>query len=314
MIVPIHNTETYVERCLRSLMAQSMTEIEIVCVDDASPDRSASIVRRLARTDSRIRLIRHERNRGLGGARNTGIAAARSIYVTGVDSDDFVLPMMMERLWQASSNGSMDVVACGMAVLDAEGKLRFNVSQPEQTLSNARDQIDCLQLLNPSFCNKLWKRKLFNNHSIQFPESQYFEDLATTPRLLHFAKEIRIIGDPLYCYVQREGSITKSTSPKHILDHFRTFDILAEFLAAEGLLDSHRQAFVELIGKSLHYHSRTGAAEANNEAAADLQWLRYMLLLKLAYLAHNEKAQTLKADELRDLLLNATSSQDLPDQ
>jgi glycosyltransferase involved in cell wall biosynthesis len=119
VVVPIHGTESYVERCLRSLMAQSMADLEIVCVDDASPDRSATIVRHLARTDARIRLLRHGRNRGLGGARNTGIAAARGTYVTGVDSDDFVRPTMMEKHWLASANGSIDVVACGIAVLDA---------------------------------------------------------------------------------------------------------------------------------------------------------------------------------------------------
>lgn len=315
VVVPIHGTEPFVERCLRSLMAQSMADLEILCVDDASPDRSTAIVRQLARTDARIRLLRHGINRGLGGARNTGIAAARGTYVTGVDSDDFVRPTMMEKLWLASANGSIDVVACGIAVLDAQEKLRFNVNQPEQTINNEADRIDCLQLLNPSFCNKLWRKELFSQNGILFPENQYFEDLATTPRLLHFARQIRIIPDPLYCYVQRDGSITNSTSPKHILDHFRSFDILAEFLKQQGLMDNHKQAFQNMIGKSLHYHSRSigcGASSGvNNQPDNSEALLRYMLLLKLAYLAHADTISTLEAASLQELLLSASTAEDL---
>lgn len=311
VIVPIHGTEAYVERCLRSLMAQSMDDLEILCVDDASPDRSATIVRHLARADRRIRLLRHKRNRGLGGARNTGIAAAKGTYVTGVDSDDYVRPTLMERLWQTTDNGQIDVVACGMAVLDAEGGLRFNVSQPEQTIDNGEQQIDCLQLLNPSFCNKLWRKELFSDNHILFPENQYFEDLATTPRLLHFARRIRIIPDPLYCYVQRDGSITNSSGPKHILDHFRTFDILAAFLKEQGLTESHNQAFRSLIGKSLHYHSRSISSGDTSSPSDDQSALRYMLLLKLAYLAHADSIINLEHSALQELLLHATSAQDL---
>jgi glycosyltransferase involved in cell wall biosynthesis len=315
VVVPIHGTEPYVERCLRSLMEQSMAELEILCVDDASPDRSVVIVRHLAREDARIRLLRHGKNRGLGGARNTGIAAARGTYVTGVDSDDFVRPTMMEQLWRASADGSIDVVACGMAVLDAQGELRFNVNQPEQTINNEVHPIDCLQLLNPSFCNKLWRKELFSENGILFPENQYFEDLATTPRLLHFARHIRVISDPLYCYVQRDGSITNSTSPKHIFDHFRSFDILAEFLKEQGLMEKYSQAFQSMIGKSLHYHSRSigssNTSERNSTPNDSDASLRYMLLLKLAYLAHADKISNLESASLQELLLSATTAQDL---
>jgi glycosyltransferase involved in cell wall biosynthesis len=310
VVIPIYGTEKYVEKCVRSVMAQTYRAIEIICVDDASPDRSAEIVEGLAREDWRIRLIRHDCNLGLGGARNTGIKSARATYVTGIDSDDYILPNMMESLWNASGRGIADVVACGMAVVNGDGSLRHNVSFPLQRYCNDQNQIDIFNILTPSFCNKLWRTDLFRDHAIMFPEHQYYEDLATSPRLLRFADDIRVIPDPLYCYVQREGSITTSSSLEHIVDYFTTFDFLAEFLEAEGLLDKYRDALVEMIGKNLAYHARC-VTEIGGQRLSNVQYIRYLLMLKLAYLEHNDKLRALESPELQNLLLGATSLADL---
>ncbi len=310
VVIPIYGTERYVEKCVRSVMAQTLVEIEIICVDDASPDGSAAIINSLANEDGRIRLIKHDHNLGLGGARNTGITAARAPYVTGVDSDDYILPEMMERLWQASDGGAADVVACGMAVVRGDGSLVRNVSFPCQTYWNDQNQVDIFNLLTPSFCNKLWRTDLFTAHEIKFPEHQYFEDLATSPRLMHFADDIRVIPNPLYCYVEREGSITNSVSVEHIMDHFRTFDILAEFLEVEGLMGRYRDALVRMIGKSLAYSSRC-VMKLETQRFGNAQYIRLLLMLKLAYLEYNNKLRSVEPDALQDLLLRAASHADL---
>jgi glycosyltransferase involved in cell wall biosynthesis len=307
LIVPIHNTERYLERCMQSLLAQTFAEIEIICVDDASPDNSAAIVRKLARKDKRIRLIRHQRNRGLGGARNSGIASARGVYVIGIDSDDYVLPTMMELLWQASGEGRAAVVACGMQVRGEEDKPLFDVTYPRKTIHNINNNVNFFSILNPSFCNKLWRKQLFTDNNISFPENQYFEDLAITPMLLHFASEIQVIPDALYCYVQRDGSIINSTSAKHILDHFKALDTLADFLEAQGLQQSHREMFHELIDNTLHYHARSVIKTHANRAPSHetAEYLRNLLLMKLAFLEHRDRLRTLEHGDLKDLLLKA---------
>jgi glycosyltransferase involved in cell wall biosynthesis len=291
-------------------MEQTLDAIEIICVDDASPDDSAKVVERLAQKDGRIRLIRHDCNLGLGGARNTGIKAARAQYVTGIDSDDYILPEMMERLWEASDEATADVVACGMAVVKGDGSLLYNVNFPYQRYCNAKNEVDIFNVLTPSFCNKLWRKELFTKHDIMFPEHQYFEDLATSPRLLHFAKDISVIPDPLYCYVQREGSITASASLEHLLDHFRTFDILSCFLEKEALLDRYHVALIEMIGKSLAYHARS-MMKLDDQRVSNAAYIRYLLMLKLAYISHNKKVSELDSQTLQDLLLTATSFVDL---
>jgi glycosyltransferase involved in cell wall biosynthesis len=313
IIVPIFNTEAHVEKCLRSIMGQTLSEIEIICVDDASPDNSSAIVNRLARKDGRISLIRHESNRGLGGARNTGITAARAPFVTGVDSDDWIEPNMMARLWEASGEGVADITTCGIAALSDEGKLLYymrDTSGTEQVHYNDKNQLDILNFLLPSFCNKIVRKTLFTDNQVKFPENMFFEDLATTPRLLRFAKDVRVIPDPLYCYVQRDNSIVNSTSPRHILDYFRVFDILTDFLFVEGLMDRYHDELLKRIGNSLHYHTRyltrTGAVGAENS-----QSMRFMILMKLAYLEYNLALRAEDPARLPDILLKATSRDDL---
>jgi glycosyltransferase involved in cell wall biosynthesis len=310
VIVPIYNSQRYIEKCLRSIMTQTLSEIEIICVDDASPDDSSAIVEKLAREDDRINLIRHARNLGLGGARNTGIAAARAAFITGVDGDDWIRPNMMERLWEASGEGKADIVACGFAVMHENGALLFDRVNREGQFRNDKNSIDIFNILKPAFWGKIWRKSLFEDHGITFPEKLLFEDLPTTPRVLRFAKDIRVIPDSLYCYIQHEGSISNSISTRHIMDYFCAFDILSEFLVKEGL-DKHYEAeFHKLIGENLHYYvGQTSRVEPDERAR--LQELRFMLLLKLAYLELDPALHELPRDQLQQLLLRASTRDDL---
>src|SRR5262245_3339417 len=98
VIVPIFNTDKYIAKSLNSIIGQSFSDIEIICVDDCSSDKSANVVKAFARNDARIRLIRHATNLGPGGARNSGIEAARGEFLVFIDSDDYVDPNFVEIL------------------------------------------------------------------------------------------------------------------------------------------------------------------------------------------------------------------------
>lgn len=310
VIIPIYGTEAYVEKCVRSVMDQTLREIEILCIDDCSPDNSAAIIERLAAEDGRIRLIRHERNLGLGGARNTGIEAARAPYVAGVDSDDYIQPEMMERLWTGTEGQTADVVACNMMLISATGELLNTISFQPGRLQNDHDQLNIFGTYNPSFCNKLWRRSLFIDNDIRFPEHCYYEDLATSPRLLRHAKELRTIPDNLYRYVYRETSITRTTSAKHITDYFKVYDLLQTFLEAEGLRERYRVEFRNIFNAGLAYHASNVTSSALDEAEKR-QYLRTMLMLKLSYLEYRDPLHDLDAQMLQELIAKAVSRQDL---
>lgn len=312
ILIPLFDTEASVERCLRSAMGQTLAAIEILCIDDASPDHSAAIVQRLAREDGRIRLIRHPRNLGLGGARNSGIAAARAPYVIGLDSDDILQPEMMERLWQASDGGQADVVACGFLRVRPDGSpLAAGHHPPPGRYSNAAGELNIFEFFTPSFTTKIWRRSLFLDHGIRFPEHTYFEDLAVTPQLLHVARDVRVIEGAYYHYVVRPGSITRSFSPRHLLDHLQIFDILDRFLEREGLRERHGQAWLERIDRSLAFHASEVIASGRDRREQEA-YLRWCLIMKIAYLESRHRLSDSTAPALQTLLASSRSLADLP--
>ena len=247
------------------------------------PTRVPRIVEDFVRLDDRIRLIRHERNLGLGGARNTGIAAARAGYVGGVDSDDWVGPTMFERLFKGTDGGRADVVEGGLIQIDPSGEVVWSYRPTPRVVENDQNQINIFEATRQAFYTKIWRRALFVDNDIWFPERLYFEDLATTPRLLAKAKRIHFIEDASYFYLKRDGSITFSASDKHQMDYFRVFDILLEFLFSNDLMDRYRNEFLKQISGHLSYH-------ASNVRNFDLperektQYLRHLLMMGSAYL------------------------------
>ena len=274
VIVPIYNTAQYLEKCLLSIMRQSFQDIEILCIDDCSPDDSVTIVERLAAIDKRIHLLRHKENLGLGGARNTGIMTAKGAYLASVDSDDYVHPDMLTKLWEATKNQTVDVVVYGYAHVDNYGNLLNKVTYHDKAVPKLG-----MFSLNPSFCNKLWRKNLYIDNSIFFPNHVFYEDLATTPRVVHFAKKIEFISDVLYYYCERKESIVRTYSEKHIIDYLKVFDILYDFLIEYDLC---KKDFLEQFHIAIRFHSSNIFASNMNDNLKT-QYLRHLLLVKTGF-------------------------------
>jgi glycosyltransferase involved in cell wall biosynthesis len=164
VIVPVYNVERFLPECLDSLLAQTLREIEIICVNDVSPDNSAAILAEYSQKDARVKVITHEVNQGLGPARNSGVAFTKAPYIAFVDSDDYVKPEMMETLFNAIEEQKADLAWCGMAkvteagVLVEGGTIPAEVLTPEQALSDIRFY-PSLQVV----CNKLYKREILKD-------------------------------------------------------------------------------------------------------------------------------------------------------
>lgn len=112
IIVPMYNVEPFIEECIDSLLRQTLSDIEIILVNDGTPDRSGEIAEDYAKRDARIRVI-HQANGGLSSARNTGIKAARGTYIGFVDGDDYVSSAMFQRLTEEAEQNQLDIVGCG---------------------------------------------------------------------------------------------------------------------------------------------------------------------------------------------------------
>lgn len=306
VIVPIYGTEAYLEKCLRSVMVQTFTDIEILCIDDCSPDRSAAIVERLMAEDSRIVFLRHDRNLGLGGARNTGIRAARAAYIASVDSDDHVDPDFLERLWAGAADGHFDVVVCGYSIVAPDGTVIDSYGYEKQRIIDPIPaEQNPMALSEPAFWNKLWRRSLFVDNDIWFPHHIYHQDAATTPRIYARARNIRFVGGDAYKYLAREGSATLSVSDKHLLDRYRYVDVLKDYFIAEGSFDRLAPAIDERIYRGYAFFAETLIENAQASAAEIDTHLRHLLVMRDAYLRYDTAVRSMSFEEKVDLLVNA---------
>lgn len=209
VIVPVYKVEPYLPKCIESICRQTFSELEIILVDDGSPDCCGQICDEYAQTDPRIRVI-HQENRGLSAARNAGMAIARGQYFGFVDSDDWIEPDMFAFLYHNLRKEQADISVCGMYQHDGGRVIPYGdpdfygVQTPVEAIRSV------LRHGQICFCvwNKLYRREVFSE--IRFPEGRIYEDVFVMVRLLDQASRIVVQLAPKYHYLRRAGSITRS--------------------------------------------------------------------------------------------------------
>lgn len=221
VIVPVYDVEDYLERCLDSLCKQSLQDVEFILVNDDSPDRCGIICEEYAAKDTRFRVYRHEENRGISAARNTGIKNASADYLMFVDGDDWVHEDFCKASYECAVTYQADLV---MFNYSRVRKQRFyNISDNEGVKLSSegyKAQMDAIDLIftriGDSACNKLYRKSLFKD--ISFPEGYYYEDSGTTYKTVLKAFRIYYLNRILYYYSFREGSITTLRNRKQFCD------------------------------------------------------------------------------------------------
>lgn len=231
IIVPFYNVEEYIEKCVYSLLNQNCANYEILLIDDGSQDKSRELVEKIQEQNARIRIIA-QCNKGLGGARNTGLLHAKGEYVIFIDSDDYVKENFLECIERLLlENKDVDILCYNVIEVDENGKkIRcLDMNEGLAGVQNVKNNPTIL-LLNPSACNKVYRREFFVNTKITFPEKTWYEDTATTRKLLLCADSIYFSNEAFYYYVQRQGSITHSKPSNKCLDIIKEIESLREFL------------------------------------------------------------------------------------
>lgn len=241
VIVPVYNVQDYLPKCVDSVLTQSDPDLELVLVDDGSTDGSGPLCDRLAKGDSRIRVI-HQENRGLGGARNTGIEAAKGEWLLFPDSDDWLEPETLERALSAGESAGADMVCFGFRSVDEGGRelALFREEFPEGQGLSPQQRRDLL-LMAPSACNKLYRAELFRRTGVRYPPRVWYEDLRTTTKLVPSCEKIVFTGFVGYNYLQRAGSIMNSAQlarNREILDALE--DVLGWY-RERGLFERYRR-------------------------------------------------------------------------
>lgn len=216
VIIPVHNAERYLTQCLDSVLAQTLAEIEVIVVDDASSDASPEVLARYAAVDARVRIITQSRNQGVSAARNAGIAAARGAFLAFVDADDLVDPTMFDALHGAAVDLGVEVLACGIRVVDPEGRVLAVVDFPLEC-GVRHEPASMREALHGAFAARmlwypfrsLYARRLIAEHGLRFDEGiRKGEDSLFNLQALYFGRGVACVRIAPYQYRKHPGSAT----------------------------------------------------------------------------------------------------------
>ena len=243
VIIPFYKVENYIAQCLDSVVSQTLSEIEILCIDDKSPDESINIVREYARKDSRIRIFQHENNKGLGAARNTGIKNAVGEYIFFLDSDDWLLEDGLQQLYQAAQEYDIKVVSAPfkryVEASDSYKRTRVKV-------------IGEFKITNKNFFSldynvfKLYHKSIFDDSDIRFPDRLTHEDVEFYWKVFTMYNIIYCLKDPVMVYRIRSNSIMNSKKrDDYCNNNIELIKNIFLFLEKKKITAAYREAFIE---------------------------------------------------------------------
>lgn len=217
VIIPVYKVEKYLPKCIESVQKQTYKNLDIILVDDGSPDSCGEICDKYAKNDSRIRVI-HKVNGGLSDARNAGLDIARGSSISFIDSDDYVSPEFIRVMHYVMTITDSEIVALhsGTNFWDGEEEVDFKASIADTHFEKVKPNDAIKRMLYTKIGTgapfKLYKKELWND--VRFPKGYLYEDVATTYKLFMKAKQAAIIDESLYAYRLRGDSIVRQKFSK----------------------------------------------------------------------------------------------------
>ena len=229
IIVPVYKVEKYLEKCVKSILKQTYTNLEIILVDDGSPDKCGQLCDELAKEDDRIKVY-HKENGGLSDARNYGVERANGEYIGFVDSDDYIHESMYEKLYEAIKKSGTQIVECGLTRVykntlrpHYEGKDYFLILDKQGYL---KEYLENRRLYGSAWC-KLIHKDLAKK--IKFPIGKIYEDAFYTLELLNNVEKYTLISGNYYYYYIRENSITTRPFSSKDMDYIEIMEKIRDY-------------------------------------------------------------------------------------
>ena len=249
IVIPVYNVEKYIERCLKSILNQTLDSIEVIVIDDGSTDNSGKICDEFSSKYKNIKTI-HKKNEGVSSARNLGITLAKGEYIGFVDPDDFIHINMYKVLYENAKKVNSDIAVCSVNEIrgneifteDNTGKfIKYSKSEAISGYFNDRYPFNHNYL-----CNKLFRKKLFDNVRLN-EKIAYQEDSEIMIKLLNASDSIAYIGKPLYNYDLREGSLSSGKISKRKITAERAFYSIYEY-TGYNICEYKSKALLKYIG------------------------------------------------------------------
>lgn len=242
IIIPVYNTKDYLESCLQSVLAGDTEDCEILLIDDGSTDgETPALCDALAEKHAPLVRVIHQENKGLGGARNTGIENCSGEYVFFPDSDDRITPDCLSLLKKNIRETGAEIIAFDFCSDDGMGHLTpMSASQFYSDVPFTLEERPDFLLSLPSACSRVWKKSLFLDSGVRYPSKVWYEDLRTSMKLFALAGSIVSIPEKLYLYLQRPGSIMHSANVSRNHEIVDAFQDLLGWFGEHGLLEKYR--------------------------------------------------------------------------
>ena len=240
IIAPVYNVERFVAQCIESVIAQTFQDWEFILIDDGATDRSGIICDEYAAKDRRIKVV-HKANTGLSDSRNLGLGMASADIISFIDSDDWMEPDMLEKMYRTLMDTGADIAVCGV-FKDYPGKRTFKCPLKQDTMLT-RDQALFLIMDDKRIYSYVWDKLYRKEMLVEKMPSRMYEDYSTTPKWFSHAKSVAICNVPLYHYRQRKGSIDHHVNPQRSVDFFRAEQERYKFLVDNDLLPEYQHYF-----------------------------------------------------------------------
>ncbi len=247
IIMPVYNSEAYMEKSINSILNQTLKELELICINDTSKDNSLKVLQKISKKDKRLIILDNQKNLGPGGSRNMAILIAKGEFVMFVDSDDWLETDACEKLYNLATSEKSDFVY-----------IRPKIIYENKTILDKRlfrgDEIKNKEtVFKKSLRRKIawapWtkmiKRNLITKNNILFPQIHIAEDMVFSVKVLHFAKRISECREYLYNYLMREGSLMSyKNSQRRIENYLESIKLIRDFMNKNNIFQKYQKDFI----------------------------------------------------------------------
>ena len=272
VIIPVYNTELYLNKCLDSVINQTLKEIEIICINDGSKDSSLDILKSYAKKDDRIIII-DKKNGGQGIARNIAIKKATGEYLGFVDSDDWIAPDMFEKMYASAKKYATDVTICEFKLYNPKteemkepkwAKIQYESHYDEHPFHWSIDILNTLNI-NTGPWNKIYRTEFVKKNNAEFATKIIFEDVLFVFNCIFKGERMSYLREPFYiCRYYREGSTSSNTGRKQF-DIFEVFRLLEKAIENISAFESMKTKFYRYRFARYFFHFSEVHTKYKNE-------------------------------------------------
>lgn len=244
LIIPVYNVEQYLRKCLESVEKQNYDSLEVIIVNDGSPDHSQSIIDEFIKRNENFKCYITE-NHGLGGARNYGLEKAHGEYISFLDSDDYIEPTYISKMVESALLYQSDIICCNNYDVFVAQHKTVKVEAINHPLKTTLKETPQILFNRVSAWGKLYRASLFEG--LRYVPREWYEDMRLTPKLFLKANTISYVQDCLLYYVIREGSIMTSGNAKRNLEIINAFDDLIKYFKNEDAYETYKNELHFLV-------------------------------------------------------------------